>query len=159
VTAGDQYRDAEQIAGACPVESGLVGSLADNECAHERLPGDATKRCGCWAEEGPVLKVMTTDEQRAAALKLANANKRRQGELRKDVGAGRVTVAHAIGDPALANKLVIDVLSWQSYWGLGRAEAFLRVTKVCTPYAKAGQLTVRQRALIARQLRVKGIAA
>lgn len=154
------YRQAQHLAnGSDPIEAGIVANLTDNECTHERLPNDTTNRCGCWQEEGPVLKAVTTQQQRAAALQIAMAHKARQTQLRKDLAAGRVTVAAALGDPSMANKLVIDVLANQRNWGLSRAEAFLRVTKVCSPWAKAGGLTVRQRAVIARELRVKGIAA
>ena len=37
--------------GACPIEAGLLGQLADHECAHGRLPGDRTPKCGCWPQE------------------------------------------------------------------------------------------------------------
>lgn len=53
------------LGGACPIEmieSGGFASpiretgalhelLADNECAHGRLAGDPTDRCGCWPGE------------------------------------------------------------------------------------------------------------
>lgn len=53
----DRYRTAMRLAGgACPIEAGLFGRLADHECAHGRLPGDRTAKCGCWAEEAaPVI--------------------------------------------------------------------------------------------------------
>lgn len=35
----------------CPIESGFIGNLVDNECPHGRLPGDATSACGCWPQE------------------------------------------------------------------------------------------------------------
>lgn len=57
MSAADKYRQAEQICGADPIEAGLVGSLADHECIHCRLPNDGTRRCGCWPEEGAVLAV------------------------------------------------------------------------------------------------------
>lgn len=38
----------------CPIEAGLLFKLADNECSHGRLPGDRTRPCGCWPQEGPV---------------------------------------------------------------------------------------------------------
>ena len=45
-----------QAGGACPIEAGLLGRLADHECAHGRLPGDRTPKCGCWAQEAaPVI--------------------------------------------------------------------------------------------------------
>lgn len=37
----------------CPIEAGIVGNLADNECAHGRLPTDTTPPCGCWPQEAP----------------------------------------------------------------------------------------------------------
>ena len=38
--------------GACPIEAGLLGRLADHECPHGRLPFDRTPYCGCWPREG-----------------------------------------------------------------------------------------------------------
>lgn len=32
----------------CPIESGAIGRLVDNECEHGRLPGDSSAPCGCW---------------------------------------------------------------------------------------------------------------
>jgi len=44
----DRYREAMRHAGgACPIESGVLGRLADHECGHGRLPGDRTAKCGC----------------------------------------------------------------------------------------------------------------
>ena len=37
--------------GGCPIEAGLLGRLADNECRHARLPFDRTAACGCWPQE------------------------------------------------------------------------------------------------------------
>jgi hypothetical protein len=38
----DRYRAAmRETGGCCPIEAGLLGRLADHECAHGRLPGDA----------------------------------------------------------------------------------------------------------------------
>jgi hypothetical protein len=46
------YRAAMQLTGgACPIEAGVIGYLADHECRHGRLPGDADPPCGCWPEE------------------------------------------------------------------------------------------------------------
>ena len=42
--------------GVCPIEAGVIGRLADNECKHGRLPGDRTPKCGCWpAELAPII--------------------------------------------------------------------------------------------------------
>ena len=46
-----RYRAAARDAGGCPIEAGVLGRLADHECAHGRLPGDRTPRCGCWPNE------------------------------------------------------------------------------------------------------------
>jgi hypothetical protein len=53
------YRAAMRHAGGgCPLEAGLLGRLADHECAHGRLPGDRTPKCGCWAQEAaPVIQL------------------------------------------------------------------------------------------------------
>ena len=53
----ERYREAvRQAGGACPIESGVLGRLADNECDHGRLPGDRTGKCGCWPQENaPVI--------------------------------------------------------------------------------------------------------
>jgi hypothetical protein len=52
-----RYRAAIRLAGgACPIEAGLLGRLTVHECAHGRLPGDRTPKCGCWAREAaPVI--------------------------------------------------------------------------------------------------------
>ena len=46
-----RYRAAMRHAGACPIEAGVLGRLADHECAHGRLPGDRSPKCGCWVQE------------------------------------------------------------------------------------------------------------
>ena len=46
------YRAAMQLTGgACPIEAGVIGYLADHECHHGRFPDDAGPPCGCWPEE------------------------------------------------------------------------------------------------------------
>ena len=41
----ERYREAmRQAGGACPIESGVLGRLADHECAHGRLAGDRTPK-------------------------------------------------------------------------------------------------------------------
>jgi len=53
------YRAAmRQAGGYCPIEAGVLGRLADHECAHGRLPGDRTTKCGCWPQESaPVIEL------------------------------------------------------------------------------------------------------
>jgi hypothetical protein len=51
-TFADSYRDCTiALNGSCPIESGFIGGLADNECKHERLPGDRSAPCGCWPHQ------------------------------------------------------------------------------------------------------------
>lgn len=46
------YRAAAKVSGgACPIECGTFGRLADNECRHGRLDGDRSTPCGCWPSE------------------------------------------------------------------------------------------------------------
>lgn len=56
----------------CLLEAGVVGKLADNECKHDRLPGDTTPPCGCWPQEpAPTPAPAVTKED---AMELATAN-------------------------------------------------------------------------------------
>lgn len=48
-----RYARALEAAGACPIEAGTFGRLADNECGHGRLPFDSTEPCGCFPQEAP----------------------------------------------------------------------------------------------------------
>ncbi|HYB25588.1 MAG TPA: hypothetical protein VEF89_03145 [Solirubrobacteraceae bacterium] len=63
----DRYREAMRVAGgACPIESGLLGRLADHECQHGRLPGDSTPRCGCWPQENQTVSPLQAAKRRTA---------------------------------------------------------------------------------------------
>ena len=78
-----RYRAAmRQAGGDCPIEAGVLGRLADHECAHGRLPGDHTPKCGCWPQENaPVIAL----SQRAATATAANQTEgclTRDGERR-----------------------------------------------------------------------------
>jgi hypothetical protein len=68
-----RYRVAMSECGRrCPIEAGLLGRLADNECHHGRLPFDRTPPCGCWPQEGATLHTLphpheaAREERRAA---------------------------------------------------------------------------------------------
>lgn len=45
----ERYEELSSKLGACPIEVGEIGNLADNECEHGRLAGDRTPACGCFA--------------------------------------------------------------------------------------------------------------
>jgi hypothetical protein len=54
-----RYRATERLAGGrCPIEAGLICRLADHECRHGRLAFDRTAHCGCWPEEGAVVRAL-----------------------------------------------------------------------------------------------------
>ncbi len=54
-----RYRTAmAQGGGGCPIEAGVLGRLADNECRHGRLPFDRTPACGCWPQEGAMVLML-----------------------------------------------------------------------------------------------------
>lgn len=60
-TIGEAYRAAYKAAGGvCPIESGVMGHLADNECEHGRLAGDPSEPCGCWGPETVAKAVPST---------------------------------------------------------------------------------------------------
>jgi hypothetical protein len=54
------YRAAMAACGGrCPIETGMLGKLADHECRHGRLPFDRTPTCGCWPQEGAALLTLS----------------------------------------------------------------------------------------------------
>jgi hypothetical protein len=54
-----RYRSAQRLAGGqCSIEAGLLGRLADHECRHGRLAFDHSAPCGCWPEEGAVVRTL-----------------------------------------------------------------------------------------------------
>ena len=58
-TFAARYRAAQRLAGGrCPIEAGLICRLADHECRHGRLAFDRTAPCGCWPEEGAVVRAL-----------------------------------------------------------------------------------------------------
>jgi hypothetical protein len=73
-TFAQAYRAAQQITGgACPIEAGILGRLADHDCRHDRQPGDPGPPCGCWPEEGAAVIALSTGaaEQPGPAVEAA----------------------------------------------------------------------------------------
>lgn len=66
-----RYAQLANCYGSCPIEAGTALNLADHECRHGRLPGDPTRRCGCWAEEGPVLFVIQGEKSMSVPVPAA----------------------------------------------------------------------------------------
>lgn len=65
----DVYAQASSlVGGVCPIEAGVLGFLADNECGHGRLPTDRSPACGCWpGERAAKAKRVKAKERRRAA--------------------------------------------------------------------------------------------
>ncbi len=64
-----RYRAAaEQLRGACPIEAGTLGRLADHECRYGRLAGDRTRSCGCFAAEHGVLYTLPIASREKAPI-------------------------------------------------------------------------------------------
>lgn len=40
----------EWCGGTCPIESGVIGALAEHECQHGSLPDDPHVGCNCFEE-------------------------------------------------------------------------------------------------------------
>lgn len=47
-TFAEKVRAFEDRYGSCPIETGVVGNLADTECEHGFLPSDGKRTCDCW---------------------------------------------------------------------------------------------------------------
>lgn len=53
----ERYQDLQTQIKDCPIEVGLIGNLADNECKHGRLASDKSPQCGCFPGVTPRPKV------------------------------------------------------------------------------------------------------
>lgn len=64
VNMAPAYRAGVEAAnGACPIEVGIMGYLADNECSHGWLGHEARgQACGCWMPDGNRSKITPTVE-------------------------------------------------------------------------------------------------
>lgn len=100
-------------------------------------------------------------KQHLQALSLANETKNERARVRGLVGRGQMNVAHALDMECCKTARVVDVLMWQPRWGMNAAKRFVdeHPDTFLTAFTTAGQLTDRQRALIARALRTEEIAA
>jgi hypothetical protein len=68
-----RYRAAERLAGADPIEAGLLGRLADFECRHGRLAFDRAPACGCWPEEGAIVHALAPARESPRRRRAARA--------------------------------------------------------------------------------------
>jgi hypothetical protein len=69
----EAYARLSKLCGGCPIEAGLIGTIADNECEHERLPSDTSPPCGCWPSEVVKDPPLVIEEMPAADVEMAEA--------------------------------------------------------------------------------------
>jgi hypothetical protein len=72
-TLPEAYARLSKLCGGCPIEAGLIGAIADNECEHERLPSDTSPPCGCWPSEVVKDPPLVIEEMPAADVEMAEA--------------------------------------------------------------------------------------
>jgi hypothetical protein len=72
-TLPEAYARLSKLCGGCPIEAGLIGTIADNECEHERLPSDTSPPCGCWPSEVVKDPPLVIEEMPAADVEMAEA--------------------------------------------------------------------------------------
>ncbi len=95
-------------------------------------------------------------EQRLDALQRANEIRSHRSHVKRDLAAGRVSLAEVLDDPEFASAKVYDVLLAMRKVGrvkAGRAmhECKISLAKTC------GGITDRQRALLADELAKRGL--
>lgn len=78
---GIQRAAFTEMYGVCPIEAGVVGSLADHECEHGRMPEDLTPDCGCWTGRRPL--AVTLAEAEELATQGATYDASREAELER----------------------------------------------------------------------------
>ncbi len=97
--------------------------------------------------------MMTPEPQRMQALERANQIRLARAELKRRIAQGRMSAAEVIlGCPEAASSWSVgELLMSQRRWGNSRCQKFLRRMQI-NELKPIGQLTERQRQLIAAQL-------
>jgi hypothetical protein len=97
---------------------------------------------------------MSPEPQRRAALARANEIRLARAELKRRIAGGDVSAANIILDsPEEASSWAVwDLLMSQRSWGSSRCRKFLSTNNI-SETKRLGQLTDRQRELLAGQLR------
>jgi hypothetical protein len=105
------------------------------------------------AAVAPLLSTKNRERSRLDALTVANAVRRARAELKRDIAAGRTSAADVLLDPpAITARLPVGALLMsQPGWGPARCKRFLAPTQI-NEGKPIGDLTLRQRELLARQL-------
>jgi hypothetical protein len=91
---------------------------------------------------------------RLLALERANEIRRARAQLKRRIGAGQVSVAEVILDPPVeaGRWPVAELLASQRHWGAVKCRRFLALNRI-SEVKPVGELTERQRRLLAAQLR------
>jgi hypothetical protein len=94
-----------------------------------------------------------SEEQRLAALRLANSVRHAKAELKRQIASGAVLVADVLLDPPPAAERcsVGELLMSQRYWGPNKCRKLLASIKI-DETKQIGALTERQRELVAAQV-------
>src|ERR1700690_3597785 len=90
----------------------------------------------------------TTTEDRRAALEVANRGRFAHADVKREVGAERLSIARALEDPRAASMSIYDLLASQRRWGSVRTTRFLEAVKI-GELRRVDSLTHRQRGLLA----------
>jgi hypothetical protein len=91
---------------------------------------------------------MTVIPQHLQALAAANEIRLARAGLRRDVHAGRATIADALGAHCAQSMTVIDLLMCQHRWGRERALRALAHLGLRSERRRVSDLTERQRGLL-----------
>lgn len=88
---------------------------------------------------------MTATTQPLRALEVANRVRLRHVALRRELGAGEITLAEALADPRAEGNLTLErLLTGQRRWGPARARTMLARLGIFGSL-RVDQLTARQR--------------
>jgi hypothetical protein len=101
--------------------------------------------------------MMTPEPQRLRALERANEVRLARAELKRRIADGQVSAAHVIlvCPPEASSWTVGDLLMSQRRWGRTRCHKFLNRNQI-GELKPVGQLTHRQRQLLATELKSSG---
>lgn len=85
--------------------------------------------------------------QRMSALQRANATRIAGADLKRELRAGKITIADALADDRAAHLPILTLLLSQFRWGRAKALPILREQRI-SETKPVGELTARQRAAL-----------
>lgn len=104
------------------------------------------------------MPVAVQEPQHMQALAQANHKRIRRAEVKRDVGAGRVSVLDLLEDypPELDNMPVAEILRSINRWGTIKARGFLKTHHI-SESRTFSQLSERQRQMLREALERRGV--